>query len=195
MSSLLRRGRRVLALAVLAPLVAACGLNGTNSGGYISGDGRVVSYHEADRGEPVKIAGTLLDGKAFDPATTAGKVTVVNVWGAWCGECQTEAGYIQGAHEQLGDDVAFLGIDIRDSSAATAQAFERANDITYPSLFSTDGSALEAFPRAKTPGTVPATMVLDTDGRVAAVIRGAVPSRLTLVETVQCVQNPDGEHC
>lgn len=195
MASLLRRSRRVLALAVLAPLVAACGLNGTNSGGYISGDGRVISYHEADRGEPVQLSGTLLDGTAFDPASIAGKVTVVNVWGAWCGECQSEAAYVQGAHERLGDEVAFLGIDIRDTSAATAQAFERAKHITYPSLFSTDSSALEAFPRAKTPGTVPATMVLDTDGKVAAVIHGAVPSELTLVETVQCVQNPEGENC
>lgn len=184
-----------LVAVVLAPLVAACGLNGTNAGGYISGDGRVVSYDAAHRGAPVKVAGTLLDGTAFDPASIAGKVTVVNVWGAWCGACHTEAGYVEAAHEKLGDDVAFLGIDIRDSSAATAQAFERSYQITFPSLFSNDGDALLAFPRDKTPGTIPATMVLDARGRVAAVIRGEVPSTLTLVETVQCVQDPSGTGC
>jgi thiol-disulfide isomerase/thioredoxin len=189
---------RPLLLALVLPLVAVlagCGLNGTNDGGYITGDGRVVSYAVDDRGAPVKLAGDLLDGTAFDPSSVDGKVTVVNVWGAWCGACLSEAAFIQEAHEKLGDDVAFLGIDVRDPSAQTAQAFEREHGITYPSIFSTDGAALLGFPRGKVPGSTPSTLVLDTQGRVAAVIRGEVPSTLTLTETVQCVQDPSGQGC
>lgn len=189
------RARYLLALALLLPLVAACGLSGTNDGGYIVGDGQVQSIPVAKRGAAVELSGTTLDGKRFDPASVAGKVTVVNVWGAWCGACRDEAAFVQGAHEALGDSVAFVGIDIRDASAATALAYERSHDVTYPSLFSTDGSVLSAFPHSVLPGTVPATMVLDTKGRVAAVVRGAVPSKLTLTETVQCVQNPAGQDC
>jgi len=191
-----RRGTlAVLALAVLTPLLAACGLSGTNSGGYIVGDGQVQAVAVAKRSTPVELSGTTLDGKPFVPSSVAGKVTVVNVWGAWCGACREEAAFVQGAHEDLGSKVAFVGIDIRDPSAATAQAYERSYDVTYPSLFSTDGSVLGAFPRNLLPGTVPATMVLDTKGRVAAVIRGAVPSKLTLTETVQCVEDPSGQGC
>ncbi|HVX55852.1 TlpA disulfide reductase family protein [Nocardioides sp.] len=188
--------RRLASLVLLLPLLAACGgLSGTNDGGYISGNGQVVQYAADQRGDAVTFAGKLLDGSTFDPASIAGKVTVVNIWGAWCGECIKEAALIQGAHQKLGDAVAFLGVDIRDTSEATPQAFERAHQITYPSIYSTDGSALNAVPHGKLPGTVPATLVLDKQGRVAAVIRGAVPSELTLTEVVGCVQDPSGQGC
>jgi thiol-disulfide isomerase/thioredoxin len=188
--------RRLAFLLLLLPLLAACGgLSGTNDGGYISGNGQVVQYAADQRGEAVTFSGKLLDGTTFDPASVAGKVTVVNIWGAWCGECISEAPLVQSAHEKLGDAVAFLGVDIRDTSVATPQAFERSHQITYPSIYSTDGSALNAVPHSKLPGTVPATLVLDTSGRVAAVIRGAVPSELTLTEVVGCVQDPSGQGC
>lgn len=188
--------RRLASLLLLLPLLAACGgLSGTNDGGYISGNGQVVQYAADQRGDAVTFSGTLLDGTAFDPASVAGKVTVVNIWGAWCGECLKEAPLVQGAHEKLGDEVAFLGVDIRDTSEATSLAFERSHQITYPSIYSTDGSALKAVPHGKLPGTVPATLVLDQQGRVAAVIRGAVPSELTLTEVVGCVQDPSGQGC
>jgi thiol-disulfide isomerase/thioredoxin len=188
--------RRLASLLLLLPLLAACGgLSGTNDGGYISGNGQVVQYAAGQRGEAVKLSGTLLDGTTFDPASIAGKVTVVNIWGAWCGECIKEAPLVQGAHQKLGDGVAFLGIDIRETSEATAQAFERSHQITYPSIYTPDGSALSGFPRNKVPGQVPATLVLDKQGRVAAVIRGAVPSELTLTEVVGCVQDPSGQGC
>lgn len=188
--------RRLACLFLLLPLLAACGgLSGTNDGSYISGNGQVVQYTPDQRGEAVSFAGTLLDGTAFDPASVAGKVTVVNIWGAWCGECIKEAPLMQSAHEKLGDAVAFLGVDIRDTSPATSLAFERSHRITYPSLYSSDGSVLNAVPRGKLPGTVPATLVLDTQGRVAAVIRGAVPSELTLTEVVGCVRDPSAQGC
>ena len=124
--------RRLASLLLLLPLLAACGgLSGTNDGGYISGNGQVVQYAADQRGDAVTFSGTLLDGTAFDPASVAGKVTVVNIWGAWCGECLKEAPLVQGAHEKLGDEVAFLGVDIRDTSEATSLAFERSHQITY----------------------------------------------------------------
>ena len=44
-----------------------------------------------------------------------------------------------------------------------------------------------AFPGAITPNSIPSTVVLDADGRVAASIIGALPSQLTLVEIVKQV--------
>jgi len=190
----LRRLLPALALPLVL-LLAGCGMSGTNEGGFISGDGQVSSYPEAARGDQVQLAGDLLDGSAFDPASIAGKVTVVNVWGSWCSHCMIEAPFLQEAHEKLGDQVPFLGIDIRDTSAASAQAFEKSYGITYPSLYSYDSKVLLSFPRNRAPGSTPVTYVLDTKGRVAAMIRGQVPSALTLTETVQCVQNPSGQGC
>jgi hypothetical protein len=42
---------------------------------------------------------------------------------------------------------------------------------------------------------VPATTILDSEGRVAAMIRGVIPSALTLTETVQCVIDPQAQGC
>ncbi|WGL52924.1 TlpA disulfide reductase family protein [Nocardioides sp. BP30] len=198
MSRLVRRAPRVLALAVLAvlvPLLAACGMSGTSTGGYLVGDGQVQAVHTADRGKPVDLSGTTLDGKPLDFATDRGKVVVVNTWWSGCGPCSTEMPMLQQASQDLGTSATFVGINIRDSSAANGLAFQRAHGVTYPSLYSPDGKAVLAFSSKFSPRTIPSTAVLDTEGRVAAIIRGQIPSKLTLTETVQCVSDPGGQGC
>jgi thiol-disulfide isomerase/thioredoxin len=178
------RLRHFAALPLLA-LLGACGLQGTNDGGYIAGDGQVVQFHAGDRGKPVELSGKTLEGKTYDVARDRGKAVVINVWGTWCAECIKETPIVQAAHEQLGDGVAFVGIDSRDTSTQTALAFQRGNSVTYPSIYSPDGRAVGTLADYVSPRTTPATIVLDRQGRVAAVIRGAIPSKLTLVEVVQ----------
>ena len=188
--------KRLLIVATLLPVLvlSACGYGRTNSGGYISGDGLVHAIPESQR-IPLTLTGTTLDGAAFDLASTRGKVTVINVWGAWCGECLTEAPLLQQAHTTLGDSVAFVGVDIRDTSVDQAKAYERNYGITYPSISSPDGKAMLAFTSYVSPRTIPATLILDTQGRPAMIIRGTIPSALTLTEAIGCVQNPAGAHC
>lgn len=183
---------RLAAAAAVLPLLAGCGLSKTNSGGWISGDGQVHQYAASDRGSAIDLTGTTLAGKPFDLASTRGKPTVVNVWGSWCGDCLAEADDMEKAHAQLGSTANFVGIDIRDSSADQARAFERTYDISYPSIYSPGGEAVLAFSKNVSPQTIPATLVLDAQGRVAAVIRGTLPSTLTLVEVVQDVAGSSG---
>lgn len=40
---------------------------------------------------------------------------VVNVWASWCLPCRSEAPLLAEAHRQLGDEVAFIGIDVEDA--------------------------------------------------------------------------------
>lgn len=178
--------RLAAALAVLT-LLAGCGLSKTNAGGWISGDGQVDQIAPADRGATIDLSGTTLGGTSFNLDSTRGKPTVVNVWGAWCGDCIAEAGDLQKAHAELGDSASFVGIDIRDPSPDQARAFQRTHGLTFPSIYSPNGDAVLAFSDSVSPQTIPATLVLDAQGRVAAVIRGTLPSTLTLVEVVQAV--------
>ena len=68
----------------------------------------------------------------------------------------------------------FLGINVRDNPAS-AQAFERACEIPYPSVHPDDaGTAILAFDGALTAAAVPSTVVLDEQGRVAARVVGPV---------------------
>ncbi len=142
--------------------------------GYVSGDGAVETIPAAKRGEPVELTGELLDGKPWDIATTRGKVLVLNVWGSWCAPCVAEAPDLQETWAGLQADrvpAQFLGIDFREDPARGA-AFATKAGITYPSLSDESGVTILAL-QGKAP-TVPTTLVLDTEGRIAARVNGPV---------------------
>jgi thiol-disulfide isomerase/thioredoxin len=142
--------------------------------GYVSGDGAVETIPQAKRGEPVELTGELLDGSAWDIDSTRGKVLVLNVWGSWCAPCVAEAPDLQKTWAGLQADkapVEFMGIDFREDPARGA-AFAKKAGITYPSLTDESGVAILAL-QGKAP-TVPTTLVLDTEGRIAARVNGPV---------------------
>ncbi len=142
--------------------------------GYVSGDGAVESIGVADRAEPVTMTGELLDGTPWDITSTRGQVLVLNVWGSWCAPCVAEAPDLQRAWEQLQEKdapVTFMGIDFREEAARGAAFAERAG-ITYPSL-SDEAGVLILRLQGKAP-TVPTTLVLDREGRIAARVNGPV---------------------
>jgi thiol-disulfide isomerase/thioredoxin len=187
----MRRLLLVPALGLVLALVSACGVPHVTDGHWASGDGGVQVVSAVDRGDPITLSGTTLEGKHFDLASTRGKVTVVDLWGAWCADCVQEAGDVEAAHRQLGAKVAFVGLDVHDSSADTARAFQRGNHLTYPSLYSPDSSVLLAFPNTahlSTMSAIPGTVILDKQGRVATVIHGETDTT-TLVDAVQDVED------
>ena len=142
--------------------------------GYVSGNGAVETIPEADRAEPVELEGTLLDGAAWDSASARGEVLVINVWGSWCAPCVAEAPDLQGVWSELEAEnapVQFMGINFREDPARGA-AFEKKAGITYPSLSDESGVTILAL-QGKAP-TVPTTLVLDRDGRIAARVNGPV---------------------
>lgn len=46
---------------------------------------------------------------------------VVNVWASWCVPCRSEAPLLREAHEQFGDRVTFIGIDVQDSQSSARE--------------------------------------------------------------------------
>ena len=174
-------------LAVLL-LTSCSGLDGTGDLEYIDGQGTITQVAIDDRDDPVEITGTSLGGEAIDLADFRGTVTVVNVWASWCPPCRTETPDLVAAAAEL--DAQFVGINIRDSSDA-ALAFERAQDVPYPSISDEGGETLLAFGEYR-PRQPPTTLVLDGKGRVAAVVSGRIPSKTTLTELVEEVAAEDG---
>ena len=186
--------RRVLSLvsaAVVLLSVSGCsslhGLRGTGDKQYVEGDGSIHQIAVADRGGAIDFTGKDLDGKPLSLSAMRGKPTVISVWWAGCAPCHEEAPLLVGAHRQLGGRAHFVGVDVRDGGTAGPRAFERQFGITWPSFYSPGGEAMLAFPGTLTPNSIPATVVLDARGRVAASVIGALPSQLTLVQIVQQV--------
>ena len=137
-------------------------------------------------GESLLAPGTTTGIEAFP-----GRVVVLNIWGSWCGPCRTEASDLQFVAQQTAaSGVTVLGVDVRDDRAA-ATDFVRDRGITYDSVFDPPARtlvALTGYPR----NTVPSTIVLDRQHRVAAVYLTAirVPELVPLVQRLAAEPAP-----
>jgi peroxiredoxin len=166
-------GTRRLAAGLLAT-AAAVALAGCTADGRESAcesAGGIVQCAPDQRSDAPKIEGELLKGGSYDVADQRGQVVVVNFWGSWCAPCRAEADDLENTYQATkGSGVTFVGINVQDSRDK-AVAFEEGR-VTYPSIFD-PGSRL-ALAMDIPPNTIPATVVLDREGRIATVIRAAV---------------------
>jgi thiol-disulfide isomerase/thioredoxin len=179
-------------LTCLLLLTGCSSLGGTGDKGYISGDHSVRLIDDSDRSGPVDLTGDSLTGDPIDSADYEGKVVVVNVWWSGCGPCRTEMPMLAEASQELGDQVQFLGINIRDSSQSQGLAFSHDAGVEYPSIYDPNGQAMLEFSGKVSLVSTPSTVILDPEGRVAAVIAGDVPTKQTLLDVVDDVAGTAG---
>lgn len=131
----------------------------------------VIQCAPENRPPAPNVAGELLDGGRYDLAQDRGQVVVVNFWGSWCAPCVAEADDLEATYQATRDTgVTFLGVNVQDVRDK-ARAFEQGR-VTYPSLF--DPASRTALDFEIPPNNVPATIVLDREGRIAVVIRRGV---------------------
>ncbi|QKW19664.1 TlpA family protein disulfide reductase [Kitasatospora sp. NA04385] len=142
--------------------------------GLTAGGGGVATAAPGHREQAPDVSGTLLAGGGVKLSDYRGKVVVLNLWGSWCSACRAEAPGLQELWEKYRDrGVQFLGINTRDSDPANAVAFERNKGVTFPSIYDPDGTQILRFPKGYLdPQSIPTTMVIDRDGRVAARVLG-----------------------
>lgn len=182
---------RLVPLLLAGLLLSACGGGVESKGdqGYVSGNGVITVLDEEDRYVPEEVSGESLEGEPLSLSSYDGKVVVVNVWGAWCPPCRAEADDLAVAAKELQPDgVAFLGINTRDTSRDNALSFQRSREVPYPSIYDPSGRTLLAFRGSLRPNSIPSTLVLDEQGRVAATVLGELTSARTLVSLVEEVR-------
>jgi thiol-disulfide isomerase/thioredoxin len=180
----------VLAAVLLAGSLAGCSrdaVGGSGDQGFVAGKGVITVLKTADRKRPGPVAGTTLSGRHVSLRDYRGKIVVVNVWGSWCPPCRAEAPMLAAAARELRHQgVTFLGINSRNPERAGPQAFVRHYKIPYDSIYDPDGRTLLAFHDTLPPNSIPSTVILDRQGRVAASVIGEV-TRTTLVDLVHDV--------
>lgn len=164
--------------ALLTSLVACMGAQGGDAITTATSF-NVARIAEAERRPAPPVGGEMLAG---DPVDIAGRVTVVNFWGSWCGPCREEQPLLEALWKRFGPQgVVFVGINTRRDQRAAALAFLEEFEVTYPSIY--DPTSAIAFDYAVR--GMPATFVIDRQGLIAARIIGAVRTRAELAEILR----------
>jgi thiol-disulfide isomerase/thioredoxin len=190
-------GRPRLARRVAVPAAAALGaavlvgcshdVGSSGDQGYVAGKGIITVLKVADRRQPGTVAGTTLSGRHTTLSDYRGRLVVVNVWGSWCPPCRAEAPMLAAAARDLRRrGVVFLGINSRNPERAGPLAFERRYRIPYESIYDPGGRTLLAFHGTLAPNSIPSTVIIDRQGRVAASAVGQI-TRTTLDDLIQDV--------
>jgi thiol-disulfide isomerase/thioredoxin len=176
--------RRTL-LTWLAVGASATALAGCSSGddalaeqagsgqGYVSGTGVITRVPVAERGEPLDLEFTTLTGEQTSLADWRPKLAVINLWYAACPPCRKEAPDLAAVSEEFSEQTVFLGVNVRDQAAA-AEAFVRNFEVPYPNMLDSDGRMVSLLSGILPPQATPSTVILDSEGRAAARVVGAV---------------------
>lgn len=115
---------------------------------------------------------TTFDGRVVRLADFRGRPLVLNFWASWCPPCRTEAASLQRVAAARADQVAFLGIDVRDDDA-DARAFLEEYGVTY-----TNGAdAGQHIERAYGGIGIPFTVFISPDGIIERTWLGPLDER------------------
>lgn len=192
--------RRLLIGLALMALMAGCATTGGDAVSkdgngeftFVSPGGQTQLFYPQDkRGRVSGLTGAdlLQPGKQLSLAQFSGQVVVLNLWGSWCGPCRAEAPALQDIQDKtVASGVVVLGIDERDSQQAAVD-FHQDRRLTFPSVYDPSGRtllALQNYPRS----TIPSTIVLDRQHRVAAIYLTEVVESQLLPEVQQVAAEP-----
>lgn len=112
-------------------------------------------------------APALAGGEVVALDDLRGKPLLVNFWASWCVPCEAEAEYLEAAYERYGDEVEFLGVNIKDARS-DALAFVERFSVSYPQV---RDETLEWYDAFGLTGQ-PETFLIDGEGEIVEHVRG-----------------------
>ncbi len=123
-----------------------------------------------------------LDGTTFKVADKKGKVILLNMWATWCGPCRAEMPSLvrmQDEHRDAGLEV--IGLNTDDETVAQINDFAAEMKLNYTLVWA--GTDLQtALLRISKFGGIPQSFIIDRDGNLRGVFRGANPADIKKME-------------
>jgi peroxiredoxin len=109
-----------------------------------------------------------IDGPNLRLGEQRGRVVMVNFWATWCGPCRVELPKLATLHDRYrGSGFVLLGVNI-DEDPNAARALAGKMGLKFPVLLDTDKKVVGAYDL----NAMPATVLIDKDGRVRHLHRG-----------------------
>jgi thiol-disulfide isomerase/thioredoxin len=154
--------KRVTGFSVIAGLVALLALNLV----WIARNGQLLGGTRAGQAAP-ELPLPLLDG---GEARWRGGITVLSFWATWCAPCVHELPDLQRLADER-KDVKFFAVNVEGrENLELVRAFRDRMKLRIPIAFD-DGAASQAY----RVDTIPRTVIIGSDGRIAAALDGAHP--------------------
>ena len=171
---------------VIAGLLSAC--SGTASSRNGTGDSGYPKLASAVATAEIK----GLDGSKFTLNDKTGKVMLVNLWATWCGPCRSEITAHVKMQESLGQPgLEVLGRNTDDEDVRLINDFAAELKVNYPIAYADTTLQANFLKISKFPG-IPQSFLIDRDGRLRGVFRGANPAEIRkMEEVVRKVVNED----
>lgn len=161
---------RVLALSTALALAAAVGTYALlNDDPAVTTTGDTIPLTPTDDAsdDPGAATFTTFDGNTVALSSLQGTPVLVNFFASTCVPCVTEMPALEEVHQQLGDQVTFLGLAMQDRPEDALALIERTG-VTYRTAQDKDAAVITALG-----GTVlPTTVLLDAEGKIVATHSG-----------------------
>lgn len=123
-----------------------------------------------------------LEGTTITQNDLQGKITVIDVWATWCGNCRNERSALNMLAEKYKDNPSVVLLAVADESPEKVAAFLQ----KYPFQFThiPDGIALTDALKTRLVKTYPQHIVLDQQLRVIYEYSGELSSANTVLDSV-----------
>jgi len=109
-----------------------------------------------------------LEGANLRLAEQRGRVVLVNFWATWCGPCKQEMPHLNRLYDKYRNaGFVLLGVNV-DDDARQAAGLAQKLGVHFPVLFDADKSVSRLYDLQ----SMPATVLIDRDGRVRYLHRG-----------------------